>query len=94
MWGIQTIYTQLQLPPLLRKTLLSTNPIESAFAVTGEKTRRVKNGRKSPDQVMRWAATTLVQAEKQFRVIKGYTSLPLLEEALKKFTLDQKKGVA
>lgn len=66
----------------LRRTLLTTNPIESAFDTVKRHARRVKrwNG---ATMVMRWAATGLVQAEQQFRRVKGHAAIPQLIEALK-----------
>ncbi len=80
-------------PPLLKKTLLSTNPIESAFSYTQYRVERVKNWRSSPDQVGRWAATILLEAETRFRTIKGFMHLPKLKEDLKK-TIEKQNEVA
>ena len=77
---------KLKVSPLLRRTLSSTNPIESAFSIVRDKVSRVKNWRSSPDQVMRWAAASLVEAEKKFRAIKGYKDLNTMEENLKLLT--------
>ena len=41
---------RLNVPPLLKNTLLSTNPIESAFSYTQYRVERIKNWRTSPDQ--------------------------------------------
>ena len=77
--------TRLQLPLLLRKTLSSTNPLESAFSIVKTKVGRIKNWRSSSDQVMRWGATALIETERHFRVIKGFKSLHLLEEGLREY---------
>ena len=77
---------KLKVSPLLRRTLSSTNPIESAFSIVRDKVSRVKNWRSSPDQVMRWAAASLVEAEKKFRAIKGYKDLNTMEENLNLLT--------
>ena len=61
---------KLKVSSLLRRTLSSRNPIESAFSIVRDKVSRVKNWRSSSDQVMRWAAVSLVEAEKKFRAIK------------------------
>ena len=76
---------------LLRKSLSSTNPIESVFSVVRDKVRRVKNWRSSPDQVLRWSAVTLLEAEKHFRSVKGFKDLEQLEQNLKKILIDKKK---
>ena len=78
-------------PPLLKKTLLSTNPIESAFSYTQYRVGRVKNWRTSSDQVGRWAATILLESETRFRTIKGFMHLPKLKEELKNNIEKQKK---
>ena len=85
--GMETLTTiKLKVSPLLRRTLSSTNPIESAFSIVRDKVSRVKNWRSSSDQVMRWAAVSLVEAEKKFRAVKGYKDLNTLEENLKLLT--------
>ena len=82
---------RLNVPPLLKKTLLSTNPIESAFSYTQYRVERIKNWRRSPDQVGRWAATILLEAETRFTTIKGFIHLPKLKEELKKNIEKQNK---
>src|SRR5438445_562000 len=61
--------------------LVTTNPIESAFSWVRKLTRRVKRWRGG---VMkhRWCATGLLDAEKRFRRIKGFLSMPQLIKAL------------
>ena len=73
---------KLKCPYLLRKTLMSTNPIESAFSVVRQKSSRVKNWAKGRDQVSRWAAVTLLEAEKTFRTIKGFREISEFEKEL------------
>lgn len=73
---------RLNLPEQLRQSLRSTNLIESCFSFTRHITRRVKRFR-AGDQVQRWVACALLEAEKQFRKIQGYRSLPALLNALK-----------
>jgi len=93
--GMETLTViKFKVPPLLRKSLASTNPIESAFSVSKRKVKRVKNWRSGANQVARWAATSLLEAEKQFRTIKGYQQLPLLVEELKKLSIEKQEGVA
>ena len=79
---------------MLRKTLLSTNPIESAFSKAGTITDRVKNWKSSPDQVSRWAASALSHVQKQFRTVRGYSHIPSLMETLKKLRLENQEEVA
>jgi putative transposase len=82
------------LPPLLRTTLLSTNPIESMFSMMKPKVSRVKNWRSGPNQVLRWAATTLLAAEKRFKKVRGHMHMQKLVEALKTFVVDLQEEVA
>jgi transposase-like protein len=65
----------------LRKSLSSTNLIESCFARTEAWTRRVKRWRNAR-MVMRWGAAALLVAEAGFRRIKGHAHLPQLKAAL------------
>jgi len=67
--------------PLLRLSLATTNPIESSFSTVEEVTRRVKRWR-SGDQVLRWTATGLLEAERKFRRVKGYRELESLHRRL------------
>ncbi len=74
---------RLAVAPDLRRTLRSTNPIESAFSVVRVVCRNVKRWRPG-DQLERWVASGLIVAERQFRRIAGFRALPgflsLLEE--------------
>jgi transposase-like protein len=82
---------KLRMPEMLRKSLASTNIIESAFSVAEELCRRVKRWREG-DHRERWAASALLLAESKFRRIKGYKEIPKLLTALADQAL--KKGVA
>jgi putative transposase len=77
----------------LRKTLITTNPIESAFDIVVEFSRRVKRWNGS-SMVLRWVGSGLVQAESQFRRVKGYKAIPELIVALDKESLNDVKDVA
>lgn len=72
---------RLGVPELLRKTLATTNPIESAFSVAESVTRRVKRWRDG-DMRQRWCVAGLLDAERRFNRIKGYKHLPQLRAAL------------
>lgn len=85
---------RLNVPPTLRATLLSTNPIESMFSVQKPKVARVKNWRSGPNQVLRWAATTLLEAEKRFRRVRGHVHIIKLVEQLKTFSIERQSEVA
>jgi putative transposase len=78
---------------LLRKTLQTTNPIESCFSVSRTVTGRVKRWR-GDDMVQRWAVAALLRAEKKFRRIKGYKELPKLAAILQQKFLDGKEVAA
>lgn len=85
---------QLNVPPTLRATLLSTNPIESMFSMQKPKVARVKNWRSGPNQVLRWAATTLLEAEKRFNRVRGHLHIAKLVESLKTFSIEERSEVA
>jgi len=78
---------------LLRKTLRTTNPIESCFSVTRTITGRVKRWRGN-DMVQRWAIAALLRAEKKFKRVKGYKEIPKLIAALQQKSLDGKEAAA
>lgn len=81
---------KLQMPEMLRKSLSSTNIIESAFSVAEELCRRVKRWRDG-DHRERWAGSALLLAESKFRRVKGYKEMPNLLSALANHG---KKGLA
>jgi putative transposase len=81
---------KLQMPEMLRKSLASTNIIESAFSVAEELCRRVKRWREG-DHRERWAGSALLLAESKFRRVKGYKEIPKLLSALAEHG---KKGLA
>jgi transposase-like protein len=85
--GLEETLTVVRLgvPELLRKTLSTTNPIESAFSVAESVTRRVKRWRDG-DMRERWCVAGLLDAESRFNRIKGYKHLPLLLAALDRIT--------
>ncbi|GAB4536930.1 MAG: hypothetical protein Fur0020_05290 [Thermodesulfovibrionia bacterium] len=56
---------------LLRKTLSTTNPIESCFSVIRTITGRVKRPR-GGNMLQRWAVAALLRAEKKFKRVNGY----------------------
>lgn len=74
---------RLGIPPTLRKSLRSTNLIESCFSSTRKFCRNVKNWQSS-NMVLRWAGTMLREAEKRFRRLKGYRSMETLVAAVRK----------
>jgi transposase-like protein len=78
---------------LLRKTLSSTNPIESCFSVTRSITGRVKRWRKG-DMVQRWTVAALLRAESRFRRVRGYREIPRLLVAMQLKSIDKKEVAA
>ena len=78
---------------LLRKTLSSTNPIESCFSIMRTVTGRVKRWRNG-DMVQRWADAALLRTEKKFRRVKGYLEIPKLLIALQQNSIDRKEAAA
>jgi putative transposase len=93
--GMETLTVlQLKAGPLLRKTLSSTNPIESAFDRVRSRTARVRNWKTGKDQIVRWAASTLLEAEKNFRTIRGYKEISSLLIELRNFNLQNQLKVA
>lgn len=76
---------KLQVPTLLRKTLASTNIIESAFSVVEKVCANVKRWHPG-DQRERWVGSGLLVAEKQFRRVKGHQLIPLLLRQLEMLT--------
>lgn len=80
---------RLSVPELLRRTLSSTNVIESALSVTRNVTSRVKRWREG-DMRRRWCAAGLMRAEQKFKRVKGYRQIPQLVAALDAQRLDAK----
>jgi transposase-like protein len=74
---------KLGLPELLRQTLATTNPIESALSVTRTVTARVTRWRDG-DMRLRWCTAGLLRAEQKFRHIKGFRHLSELARALER----------
>ena len=74
--------SRLMLEGALRRTLRSTNPIESAIEMARTTARRVKRWRNG-NQVLRWTLAGLQEAERRFRRVAGYRELPLLRMRLK-----------
>jgi putative transposase len=77
---------RLGVPELLRSTLATTNPIESAFSVAENVTRRVKCWREG-DMRQRWCIAGLMRAESKFRRVKGHRHMAQLLKALDRLVL-------
>lgn len=72
---------KLEITGTLRRSLYSTNCIESVFSSARYFSRNVKRWQKE-EQMERWLATGLLEAEKKLRKIPGYTNLKKLSTAL------------
>lgn len=68
---------RLKIDGVLRKSLCTTNIIESLFSNARYQTRNVKRWRKE-EQMERWLAASLLKAEKALRRVPGYTQMPKL----------------
>lgn len=81
--GLEEILTlhRLGVPGELRKSLSSTNLIESALSVASDVAGNIKRWRPG-DMRLRWIAAGLLAAEKQFRRVRGYKLMPKLLAAL------------
>lgn len=81
--GLSETLTVLRLgvPPMLARTLRSTNAIESMISVCREHAGNVKRWRDG-QMALRWCAAGMVEAGKQFRRVNGHLHLPALRAAL------------
>jgi len=67
----------------LRRTLESTNPCESMIDTVRTTQRNVKHW-SSGEMGLRWTAAGMLEAERQFRKVIGYTQLPQLAIAIER----------
>ncbi len=72
---------RLKIPGLLRQTLCSTNPMESANSVCMGFARRVKNW-KNGEMILRNITAGFMESEKSFRRVNGYRQIPVLLSSL------------
>ena len=72
---------RLHVPMQLRKTLASTNVIESAFSIVEQVCKNVKRWH-GGDQRERWVGSGLLVAQKQFRKVTGHKQIPVLLKEL------------
>jgi putative transposase len=61
----------------LRKSLATTNPIESLNSGIKNITRRVKRWKNS-DMVIRWVCSAIIESERNFRKINGHIHIDAL----------------
>jgi putative transposase len=83
--GLDETLTVLRLPlsDRLRRSLATTNPIESLMSRTRHVHRNVKRWR-SGKMMIRWMTAAVFEAAKGFRRLKGCKDLPALVTALRK----------
>ena len=72
---------RLKVPALLRKSLHSTNPIESMLSMVRSCERNIKRYRNSKMR-QRWLAAVLLHCERRFRRVKGYASIDTVVAAI------------
>jgi len=82
--GLEETLTVLELrvSPKLRRSIASTNGIESSFSVTERICRQVKRWQGS-DHRLRWVASTLLFAESRWNRLQGYNQIEALVSAMK-----------
>ena len=82
--GLDETLTVLQfaLPRALERTLATTNPIENVMGTTRRLTRNVKRWRDG-SMVVRWVATGLAEASRNFRRLRGHAGMPSLVAPLR-----------
>lgn len=83
---------RLGVPESFRRSLRTTNAIESCFSSTRKYCRNVKHWR-AGSMTLRWAGTMMIEAERRFRRLKGFRSMPRLLAALGR-SVDSKKALA
>ncbi len=81
--GLEETLTVIKLgvPGVLRRSLATTNPIESALGVTRLVTARVTRWRDG-DMRKGWCVAGLLRAKSKFRRLKGHRAMPTLLKAL------------
>jgi putative transposase len=91
--GLEETLTVVKLgvPGVLRRTLATTNPIESALSVTRRVTARVTRWRDG-DMRRRWCVAGLLRAEGKFRRVKGHRHMPTLLKALESLVRERGGG--
>jgi putative transposase len=65
---------RLKVPALLRKTLITTNPIESMFSLVRQCEKNIKRPRGSL-MLQRWLGSVLLYCEKQFNRVRGHQEI-------------------
>jgi putative transposase len=83
--GLEDMFTARRLgaTPSLAKNLTNTNCIESMISVARRTTGRVTKW-KDGSMKKRWLAAGMLEAERSFRRIKGYTAMPRFVDSLRR----------
>lgn len=86
--GLDETLTVLRLGigPTLRKSLATTNPIESTFSTVRRVSRRVSRWQ-SGTMVLRWVLAGTMEAERTWRRLMGKADMPKLVTALRRLDL-------
>lgn len=71
--GLLTLH-RLKVPGLLRKTLMSTNPIESMFSLVRHSERNLKRSR-GTKMLQRWLGSVLLYCERCFNKVRGFDGI-------------------
>ena len=85
--------TRLGIHGRLKRTLQSTNPIESMIETVRRTSRNVKRWQ-SGDMCLRWTAAGMLEAEQQFRKVIGYSDLAKLAIAVERDLAAQRAPIA
>lgn len=83
--------TRLKMTAPLKRTLESTNPIESMIECVRRSSRNVKRWQ-SGDMALRWTAAGMLEAEQQFRRIVGHADLAKLAVAVERDIARQRQS--
>jgi len=88
--GLDETLTVLRLGigPTLRKSLATTNPIESTFSTVRRVSRRVTRWQ-SGTMTLRWALAGTMEAEKTWRRLMGKADMPKVVSALRRLDLSR-----
>ena len=82
--GLDEMFTiaRLGASPTLRRSLTTTNAIESLISIARTTTTHVKNWRDG-EMRRRWAAAGMLEGERSFRRIKGHRELPAFTKKIR-----------
>ena len=78
--------TRLGIDGPLARSLVTTNIIESMISTCPKTSRNVKRWRDDSDMRRRWCAAGMLEAERNFRRLKGHRQMPQLVTALQRHT--------